>query len=141
MDNLADLKKGIDQMRSVASLLTRWAEDMEKSLAENAPDAEPETVYAEDAAPAVVPAASVAVPVVSADAAPAVSAAPVTPAFTLPEVRTILTEKCAAGFSAQVKALIESYGVSSLREVPAEKYGELVDMVRGLGEAGEADAG
>ncbi len=136
MGNLADLKKGIDQMRSVASLLTKWADDMEKSLMEKA---EPETVHAEDAAPAAV--APAAVPAASADAAPVVSVAPAAPVLTLPEVRTILTEKCAAGFSAQVKALIESYGVSSLREVPAEKYGELVDMVRELGEAGEADAG
>ena len=59
-------------------------------------------------------------------------------ALTLEEVRAILAEKCAAGFAAQVKALIESYGASSLREVPADRYGDLLEAVKGLG---DADAG
>ena len=58
--------------------------------------------------------------------------------LTLPEVRAILAEKCAAGFGTQVKALIESYGASSLKGVPADKYGELLEAVKGLG---DADAG
>ena len=60
-------------------------------------------------------------------------------AITLPEVRTILAGKCAAGFGTQVKALIESYGASTLKEVPAEKYEELLEAVAQLG--GDADAG
>jgi len=61
--------------------------------------------------------------------------------LTLPGVRAVLAEKCAAGFSTQVKALIESYGVSSLKEVPAEKYGELLSAVAGLGSGGECGSG
>ena len=37
-----------------------------------------------------------------------------------------------------VKALIEAYGASSLKGVPADKYGELLEAVKGLG---DADAG
>ena len=55
-------------------------------------------------------------------------------ALTLPEVRSVLAGKCAAGFSTQVKALIESYGAASLKEVPAEKYEELLEAVKGWGE-------
>ena len=58
--------------------------------------------------------------------------------LTLPEVRSVLAGKCAAGFSTQVKALIESYGAAFLKEVPAEKYEELLEAVKGLG---DADAG
>ena len=54
----------------------------------------------------------------------------------------MLTEKHAAGFKEQVKALIESYGVTSLRDVPPEHYRELAEAAAALG-AGEeeADAG
>ena len=62
------------------------------------------------------------------------------PVLSLPEVRSVLAEKCAAGYGTQVKALIESFGAASLREVPAEKYGELLAAVGLLGE-GDMDAG
>ena len=62
-------------------------------------------------------------------------------ALSLPEVRAILAEKCAAGFGTQVKALIESYGAASLKGVPPEKYEELLEAVRNLGSDGVADAG
>ena len=61
--------------------------------------------------------------------------------YTLPEVRAILAEKVAAGYGTQVKALIESYGVASLKGVPAERYEELLEAVAGFGTGGEADAG
>ena len=40
-----------------------------------------------------------------------------------------------------MKALIESYGAASLKGVPPEKYEELLEAVRGLGQDGDADAG
>ena len=63
--------------------------------------------------------------------------------LTLPQVRKVLANKCAAGFSCQVKALIESFGVTSLGEVPEEKYAELLEAVSALGaETGDdPDAG
>jgi hypothetical protein len=62
--------------------------------------------------------------------------------LTIPEVRAVLAGKCAEGFGAQVKALIGSYGAASLKGVPAEKYGELLEAAGRLGaEGGDADAG
>ena len=41
-----------------------------------------------------------------------------------------------------MKALIGSYGAASLKGVPAEKYGELLEAAGRLGaEGGDADAG
>ena len=57
------------------------------------------------------------------------------PAVMLPEVRAVLAEKCSKGFRAQVKALIDSFGASALRDVAPEHYGELLGMARQLGEA------
>ena len=61
--------------------------------------------------------------------------------LSLPEVRAILAKKVGAGFGNQIKALIESYGVASLKYLPAERYGELLDAVADLGTDGDADAG
>ena len=57
------------------------------------------------------------------------------PAVMLPEVRAVLAEKCSKGFRAQVKALIDSFGASALRDVAPEHYGELLGMARQLSEA------
>ena len=110
-----NLAAGIKEMRSVAKRLMAWADDLEKS----AVSAEPEPVVAADAAPAVAPAA---------------------PPPTLAEVKAFLTGRCAAGYSAQVKALIASFGASSLSSVPEESLGDLMEAARMLGE-GEGDAG
>ena len=137
MDKMEGLRAGIAEMRSVAQRLNQWADDLEASFRD------------QKAAQAEVPAAET-VPASGRKKAPAGKAPAAetaaepsaaekkSPALTLPEVRAILAEKCAKGFSTQVKALIESYGVSSLKDVPAEKYEELLEAVRGLG---DADAG
>ena len=60
----------------------------------------------------------------------------------LDEVKAFLTKKCAAGYSAQVKALIASFGASSLSGVPAESLAALMEAAQLLGEEGEdANAG
>ena len=137
MDKMEGLRAGVAEMRSVAQRLNQWADDLEASFRD------------QKAAPAEVPAAETVqasgrkktsagkVPVEAAAPEPA-AVEEKKAALSLPEVRAILAEKCAAGFSTQVKALIESYGVSSLKDVPAEKYDELLEVVRGLG---DADAG
>ena len=138
MDKMEGLRAGIAEMRSVARRLNQWADDLEASFRDQ------ETAQEE------VPAAET-LPVsgrkkVPAGKAPVAETAPEPAAveekkatLSLPEVRAILAEKCAKGFSTQVKALIESYGVSSLKDVPAEKYEELLEAVARLG--GDADAG
>ena len=133
MDKMEGLRAGVAEMRSVARRLNQWADDLEASFHDKASDAE-EVCAAES-----VPAEKKKRAAKSAGAEPA--AAPEKgKALTLPEVRTILAGKCAEGFGTQVKALIESYGAASLKEVPAEKYGELLEAVGALG-PGDADAG
>ena len=126
------LRSGITEMRSVAQRLNQWADDLEASFrGEEAPadevDAGESAVASKEEGTAD-----------QAGAEPA-AAPKADKTLTLPEVRTILAGKCAEGFGTQVKALIESYGAVSLKEVPAEKYGELLEAVGRLG--GDADAG
>lgn len=60
----------------------------------------------------------------------------------LDEVKAFLTKKCAAGYSAQVQALIASFGAKTLSGVPEGSLGALLDAALLLGEEGEdANAG
>ena len=127
MNKWESLRAGISEMRSVAQRLYQWADDLEASFQAEEADAgkvsaaEPGAAEKKEKAPD------------PAGSEPA-AAAEKGKALTLPEVRAILAEKCAAGFGTQVKALIESYGAVSLKDVPAERYGELLEAVKGLGD-------
>ena len=132
MDKMEGLRAGAAEMRSVAQRLNQWADDLEASF------------QAKASAPPEVDAAgtgSAGKKKKTADKAAAEPAAAEEKkaALTLPEVRAVLAEKCAAGFRAQVKALIGSFGVSSLRDVAPEHYAELLEAASGLG--GGQDAG
>ena len=137
MDKREGLRAGIAEMRSVAQRLNQWADDLEASFrgqeapAGEVPDAEPQ--QAPDRKKIMGDKKAV-----RKGAEEPAAAAETRKALTLPEVRAVLAEKCAAGFGTQVKALIESYGVSTLKGVPPEKYEELLETVKGLG---DADAG
>ena len=130
MDKMKGLRAGVAEMRSVASRLLTWADDLEKSF----PD--PETAEGK-------------VEGNGDEGASTVGSEPVPDPgmengkkLSLPEVRAILAEKCAAGFGEQVKALIASFGASSLGGVPCERYGELVAAAEALGDGvGESDLG
>ena len=129
MNKMDGLRAGVEEMRSVARRLNQWADDLEASF------------QAPEAAAAEVPVSgtgSAEKKETAADPAGAAAKGTKKKALTLPEVRAVLAEKVAAGFGTQVKALIESYGVSSLKNVPADCYGELLEAVNGLG---DADAG
>lgn len=132
MDKMVGLRAGIAEMRSVAQRLNQWADDLEQSFRDQeAPEKE-----VADGKPAALEkkkkaAACRAVAEPTADKEEGKT-------LTLPDVRAVLAEKCAAGFGAQVKSLIESYGASTLKEVPADRYEELLEAVKGLG---DADAG
>ncbi len=132
MDKTEDLCAGITEMRSVARRLNQWADDLEASFRSQEADAA--EVPASEPGPAEKKKRAKNSAGNESAAAPEKGKA-----LTLPEVRAILAGKCAAGFSTQVKALIESYGASSLKEVPAEKYQELLDAAGQLG--GDTDAG
>ena len=130
--NKKNLAAGVKEMRSVANRLLAWADDLEKAgEGEEAPD---------DAVGSALPAVGDspgASPFVG-EPAEAVKEAPPTRA----QVKAFLTEKCAAGYAPQVRALIASFGASSLSEVPEESLGSLLDAALLLGEEGDgADAG
>lgn len=110
-----NLAAGIREMRSVAKRLMAWADDLEKNSGVADPDAGAASAGDSASAPA-----GVAV----ADSGSAVgSAAPAVP--TRAEVKGFLAKLCASGYSAQVKALIASYGATSLSGVSEEALGDL----------------
>ena len=134
MDEREGLRAGIAEMRSVAQRLMTWADDLEASFRDQEAPKEEMDAGKPAAAPRKKRAAD------QACAEPA-AAAETRKALTLPEVRAVLAEKCAAGFGTQVKALVESCGASTLKGVPPEKYGELLEAVQELDQDGDADAG
>ena len=131
MSKMDSLRAGVAEMRSVAQRLNQWADDLEASFqgkeadATEVPASEPGSAEKKKRVPKPVAAEPAAVKEERK-------------ALTLPEVRAVLAGKCAAGFGTQVKALIESYGASTLKEVPTDKYEELLEAVKGLG---DTDAG
>ena len=142
MANKKDLRGGIVKMREVAQLLSGWADDMERSLEaekKEVPKVEPE-VAAAPAAEAVTEGAAEVVPAASvAPAAPAASvASAAAPLPAADAVRAELAAKCAAGFRAQVQALINSFGAAKFSEVAPEHYPALLEAVAGLGGDGHA---
>lgn len=117
-EKLKSLRAGIDEMRSVAQKLLTWASDLERSFLEEVQEPEHTDPVDSPAAPA------------AADVPPPTRA----------EVKAFLTSRCAAGYSAQVKALIASFGVASLSEVPEGSLRSLMEAAQMLGE-GEENAG
>jgi hypothetical protein len=137
MTDKKDLRGGIAKMREVAQLLTGWADDLEGSLE----TAKKKKVAADKAVAAdAAPAAEASVPAAQAvpAAEPVASAEPPAPPST-DEVRAVLAAKCAAGFKAQVEAVINSFGAAKLSGVAPEHYPALLEMVADLG--GEDHAG
>ena len=154
MTDKKDLRGSIAKMRDVAQLLSGWADDLESSLEagrkkkNTVAAVEPVSVPVEDAdvpvdaaAPAEAAAPVEAVASVEAAAHAASAAAPAAaPAEKMKpdEVRAVLAAKCAAGFRAQVQAIINSFGAAKFSEVPAEHYPALLEMVNDLGGEGHA---
>ena len=133
MDKMKELSAGVAEMRSVAQRLLDWADDLERSFRKK------EAVQ-EEAAEETAEAAAKAVP----ETRPAENSAAVDAEepMTRAGVKNFLTKLCASGYSAQVKALIASYGVASLSAVPEEALGELLDAALLIGgEEGNGHAG
>ena len=128
MDKMESLRAGVAELRSVARKLNQWADDLETSI-HNQEGEESEVSVSETVS--TVTKAEKPEPESARPSAAQKAEKPIT----LPEIRAILAEKCAAGFATQVKALIESYGVFSLKDVPADHYGELLEAVNSLGGA------
>lgn len=134
MEKMEGMRAGVAEMRSVAQRLNQWADDLEASFHDQASPPAEVPAAGPVQSPGRKKAEAVRKTAGAATGKPA-AAEKADASLSLPEVRAVLAEKCATGFSTQVKALIESYGVSSLKDVPAEKYEELLEAVRGLGDA------
>ena len=106
-----NLAAGVKELRATANLLLAWADD----LAKGAP------------APKPAPAAK--------NPFPPVPTAP----YEAQAVKQFLVFICSRGYSNQVKALIASYGVKILSEVPAEAYGDIVETLLPMYEAAVAE--
>lgn len=130
-----NLAAGVKEMRSVAKRLLAWADDLEKAGKNEEAVAAPAGSGSDHGKPVET----------VKEAQASKSAETVKEALTpktppkLDEVKAFLTKKCAAGYSAQVKALIASFGASSLSGVPAESLAALMEAAQLLGEEGEED--
>ena len=70
---------------------------------------------------------------IESDESQASTQEPEAPALTLSDVRAILARKSQAGFTKQIKALIEKYGAVKLSDVNPEHYENLLRDVEDLG--------
>lgn len=55
------------------------------------------------------------------------------PAYTIEQFQTALTPLLDAGKVAQVQQLVQSFGVSTLMDIPPQRYGEFANGLRQLG--------
>jgi hypothetical protein len=61
--------------------------------------------------------------------------APAEPVLTLEAVRAVLADKSRAGFTAQIRSLLQKYGANKLSGVAPENYEALLADVEGLNHA------
>ena len=61
--------------------------------------------------------------------------APAEPVFTLEAVRAVLADKSRAGFTAQIRSLLQKYGADKLSGVAPANYKALLADVEGLNHA------
>lgn len=66
---------------------------------------------------------------------PESEAAPVEPVLTLEAVRAVLANKSRAGFTAQIRSLLQKYGADKLSGVDPANYKALLADVEGLANA------
>ena len=64
---------------------------------------------------------------------PEPESAPVEPVLTLEAVRAVLADKSRAGFTAQIRSLLQKHGAAKLSEIEPSHYADLLKEVEGLG--------
>ena len=60
-------------------------------------------------------------------------ASPPEPELTLEQVRAVLADKSRAGFTAQIRSLLQKHGAAKLSEIEPSHYADLLKEVEGLG--------
>ena len=68
----------------------------------------------------------------SSDEAEPEAAAPTEPALTLEAVRAVLADKSRAGYTAQIRSLLQKYGADKLSGVDPANYKALLEDAEGL---------
>lgn len=66
---------------------------------------------------------------------PEAEAAPAEPVLTLEAVRAVLADKSRAGFTSQIRSLLQKYGADKLSGVDPANYKALLADVEGLNDA------
>ena len=64
---------------------------------------------------------------------PEPEAAPADPVLTLEQVRAVLADKSRAGFTAQIRSLLQKHGAAKLSEIDPSHYANLLKEAEGLG--------
>ena len=64
---------------------------------------------------------------------PELEAAPVEPVLTLEQVRAVFADKSRAGFTAQIRSLLQKHGAAKLSEIDPSHYANLLKEAEGLG--------
>lgn len=135
-----DLRGNLVRMREVAELLSAWADDMEKALADA--DAGDGAAGVSASSPSASVCGSSSAAGVSSGSPAGVSPVALIPLpkeMTFGPVREYLGKVSAAGFKTQVQALINSFGAVRLSKLDPAHFPALVEAVSMLG--GDADAG
>jgi hypothetical protein len=63
---------------------------------------------------------------------PEPESAPVEPVLTLEAVRAVLADKSRAGFTAQIRSLLQKHGAAKLSEIDPSHYADLLKEAEGL---------
>nr|DAL15529.1 MAG TPA_asm: hypothetical protein [Caudoviricetes sp.] len=129
MDINVNLKITLEETPALLNCLAAFSESLQRVNAiinEPAPVAQP-------VAPAPVPVQAPAVQ--TAPAAPVQTAVPAAPArvYTLPELQAACAPLMDQGKLNELQQVVASFGVSSLLDIPAARYGELATKLRELG--------
>lgn len=129
MDINVNLKITLEETPALLNCLAAFSESLQRvnaSINEPAPVAQPvASAPAPVQAPAVQP----------APVAPAQTAVPAAPArvYTLPELQAACAPLMDQGKLNELQQVVASFGVSSLLDIPAARYGELATKLRELG--------
>ena len=129
MDINVNLKITLEETPALLNCLAAFSESLHRVKAiinEPAPIAQPAP-----AAPAPVQAPAVQ-PAPVAPAQPAIPAAPAR-VYTLPELQAACAPLMDQGKLTELQQVVASFGVSSLLDIPAARYGELATKLRELG--------
>lgn len=128
MAQITVVYKDFEEMKAVARELLKDEAVNEKTVQQPAAPVTPSAPVAP--APAVTP----AMPAAPAQDMPASPAVPTSaPSYTRDDLSRAAMTLMDKGMQTQLQQLIQSYGVASLVELPAEQYGNFATALRGMG--------